>query len=144
MARGYPDYFGRSIWPKYGTGLVYANGFTIDAGDTATPLDLSLPGVLTYFKLVLSDTVAMPDVEVKLYLDEEGVYVLYFNDFVDTHDVLCPRSLMYVVYRDAGPLKVICSNGIEIPFHTSFKIKVTNGGAGGIAGTIIACYYAVT
>lgn len=144
MARGYPDYFGRSIWPKYGTGLVSDLSANILAGSSADVIDLALQGILTYFKVLVSGANQMADVILQLYLDGADICTLYFNDFADAPDVFTPRSLLCVMYRNEGPFKVICVNGVEIPFHTSLKVVVTNDSANVVTYTAICCYYVIT
>lgn len=145
MARGYPDYFGQSIWPKYGTPIVTGgSSVPVAAGTTVTIVDIDSTGVL-FAASILTGTV--------------GDYASsYFSLYVD--DQLFWRCFLYNAFLPPasegmeGVMRVTMENRVakyvhmalsrEIPFKDSVQMKVTNGSASEIGAIPLAVHYIVT
>jgi len=144
MARGYPDYFGQSIWPKYGTAHAISSVMTIGAGTNKKVIDISVQGVLTCFKVYVSGSARMDDVVAFFNVDGVLLDDLYFNKLSLAPTIFNPRSFRYLSYFNGDITEVVFMNGVEIPFHDTFIIQVNNGEAFSIGATVSGIYYVVT
>lgn len=129
MAKGYPDYFGQSIWPKYGTMFIELDSVdTSDASET-TVVEKTGPGVWTSYFGVISSLGAATTFTIRLYVD--GVLLaLYPSASLFT----CgynqgPSQPLHVSLSRESDFLLHLSLSHDIPFQASFKLTIQRGGA---------------
>ncbi len=144
MARGYPDYFGQSIWPKYGTIIVATDTFTIGAMTDDDVISISGMGVFYHFRVYLNCAVAMGSSQLSLRAD--GVTLAFVQPEV------CPyydvpfggRSPLQLSWYEPDETYLVATLGVEVPFHDSFILRVLNAVGSNITGGVRYGYYNVT
>ena len=128
MAKGYPDFFGYSVFPYYGDLLnqdVLVPG--VVALDTATLFEISHKGILFGGYLYLFSTDAPPTDLLVITVDGSVVFSdsclhLYWFGYTDSGSTfVCLRSLNYV------DLHRTLEFNRQISFSTEFKVELTAG-----------------
>ena len=129
MARGYPDYFGTSIWPKYGTPIITEGDETVDGGDDRDVITVSCQGILMWFLAELYNPPnTFPGTGVALTIDGVEIVRLFTTAVYGEGYSFNGRLPMYIRYLNLAAQRAIYENGIEIPFHSGFKISLINSG----------------
>jgi len=123
MAKGYPDYFGTSIWPKYGTMLIGSGALPCNAAVLYDLFSLTGAGVFYFLRLVWDDNALSEAGLIYFIVDGEiilstRVDELYLNGFIGS-----PRQLLKCTNYDAETKKGGVELGFEIPFTNSLKIQ---------------------
>lgn len=143
MAKGYPDYFGQSIWPKFGTMLYASFDDNIAPGARETILDLTIQGQLHWGEIEFSSTSALGE---KFYLtvDDLVEFPIDLDRFLYTGFNGASGIPIQCYYADFTSFIDRLLIAYPIPFHTAMKIEVEN-----TAGAVLACtayfgYYNVT
>jgi len=137
MPRGYPDYFGQSVFPKYGTASLEAAMVNAVADDETELIKIEGKG-RTYGGVVISPD---PDLKttsrVRIYIDDElffnwSIHSLYLHGFTSMTPL--PESIL--CYDPTSPNYAI---GIEkdLTFEQSFALKFDNTAA----AVITIAYY---
>jgi len=145
MAHGYPDYFGQSVWPKYGEPVSTDETFTVTAGTSEDVLDLTCQGVLYFLLIHVWTTAALYNLYVKVTIDGTVLfsypitYPLYTGFFA-------PRIHPVVVtLYDCDDLQAFLSIPCDLPFKRSLKITLDGGlCAVDVEGMIKAMHYIVS
>jgi len=127
MAKGFPDYFGQSIWPKYGTMLTDDELVAgVAPGATATILYVTGQGQLRNASLFINGMGNPASIYILITVDGVLVYanplytIMYY--FGDTpSDVIAQCTLYDIV---AGIYSIVINR--EIPFVSSFKVEILN------------------
>jgi hypothetical protein len=125
MAKGYPDYFGQSIWPKYGTMIGDDNTFH-PIGVAVTNIAARLgQGVLLYFEMYLNDNNYTETARFEIFVD--GISLQYFK----LSDIRTFGGGLFsnapIIWRECNLLTGHHSFELkrEIPYGLSFKIVAT-------------------
>jgi len=129
MARGYPDYFGTSIWPKYGTPVITtADDVIVHGGSTDTMLTISCSGILflAHFYIYCDDLANSH----YLYFYVDGVLVSSkkLDNLTIDSGLNGSADLLNAVYFDNMAHAWVFELAREIPFHDSIVFKVKNAG----------------
>jgi len=128
MAKGYPDYFGQSIWPKYGT--MFRQGVispVIIPGATGDIFSLSRKAI-AYGGVIecLGLNVDVFDIVVRVQIDGSLIIQRTPNNMMDygeTGESLSPVTLS--VYNKTE-LRFSLQVQRDISFMTNFRIYLTN------------------
>lgn len=145
MAKGYPDFFGTSIWPKYGAPIYNATPTYVLA-----PLEvkdvLSILGNGVFFGLHSA-----------VYCDSPflGVVICLFIDGDLMFDFSLPPTYIPAELGSGGPLLTLSVLDIpgmysmfdlvrEVPFRTSIKYTVTGNTLGATRVYANSIHYMVT
>lgn len=119
MAKGFPDYFGQSVWPKYGTIIaVPVNVAVVGAANTVIT-QMTGQGVLTYLDFVVHSLVPADTAEVWVTIDgaifqQDGL--LSFHSW--GHHV-GSRLLIVARYASIADGYYILELSHDVPFRTS-------------------------
>lgn len=143
MAKGYPDYFGQSIWPKYGTMLYDTYDDTVPPGGSDTLIDLIIQGQVAWGSIRLWSAT---ELFVQLWLTVDDMIDLYMDDdyFLLTN---IPGTMGYpylCTYNDSGKAWLNLAQSFPIPFHTNYKMRIKNLGANDIVVFANWGYYDIT
>jgi len=126
MARGYPDYFGYSVFPYYGDLLVQeqlAGG--VLAANTETIFELAHKGVIMGGELYIVGAVDPVNAEINITIDGSGVLSrfivdLYNNNYSENNSYLLNLTRLTYGFSAAS-----LQFGKEISFSTQFLLEVT-------------------
>jgi len=129
MPRGYPDYFGQSIFPKYGE-LIRINTTKIMAGSEVwTVFDIDSKGVLYFLHIESKNVAGYDNLDIELTIDGSVFYnesvtdmYLYQNLFMCSHPLA-------MVYNNEASHYLAIGLTKEVPFGTQIKLIIENGGA---------------
>jgi len=134
MARGYPDYFGQGIFPKYGGARRIAGSKTVNAGNTETLFTVSGKGIIYGGEMFINNTPGHHSDVFTLYVDSVLIYVaqpdvLYANGYLS--GVGIP---VYITKYDrfTGDFYIVVSGGIT--FDEEVKVTLKNNGANSVIG----------
>ena len=144
MARGYPDYFGTSIWPKYGSPLYASYSDVVAAATTVKVLELAVQGVLLYAHVFIEDITDFTKVKVRPLLDSVSGYQLQIAELLSLGFVVGVRNPLVLASYNGNAGSVCLYVPIEIPFHEGFAIEVFNNQATDISVIAQCGYYVVT
>ncbi|MCJ7639024.1 MAG: hypothetical protein MUO70_03935, partial [Euryarchaeota archaeon] len=130
MARGYPDYFGTSIWPKYGT-PIRTGGLVVNvpAGLDVDVIDISANGVFFCAEIRFSTIGDYLASYVRLEIDNQLAWFWLLSNLTLPTSLGGAQELMAITYLDrlSDDLRMTLSR--EIPFRDRVKISVDNGSA---------------
>jgi hypothetical protein len=144
MARGYPDFFGSSIFPGYGVPLsLVSMAIPIAAGATVAVVDLALKGSTGHGFIYLDDLVTIADVTVQATIDGYAHFILGLDNL---YNILAPherQSLVSLTYLNRESQHATLSICPGIPFGQSFKVEITNGLATDITANVELLYFSV-
>ena len=145
MARGYPDYFGQSMWPKYGTPIeVDLLETDIPHGEELDVVSILGQGILFNLKATLVETEASNNAYLDLYVDGtlmatiSQVYSQYDNPMTAIGEVLVP------IYRSINYGELIVGLTREVPFRYTLIVKARNLSRGMLNCSGKVHYYVVT
>lgn len=145
MARGYPDYFGTSIWPKYGT-CVYSEASVISIASKENGVVWSITGSGVLFTLVIriSESIGLAASSVNLYIDNQMVCDYDVNPDINRTSLSGGSRLIaatYVSYIE-GYIELALTR--EVPFHDGASIDISNDGDAAMSVGVDATHYVVT
>ena len=145
MAKGYPDFFGTSIWPKYGT-PVYTNSGLIIVPSLGTVNLISISGNGVLFSLDSYLTAAVDFESSDLFLIVDGAVMV--------RSVLDPEYLQTSLGGASPVLGLVICSGVdhvlewmlsrEVPFHDSVILRLLNASLGNITTSTYTSHYVVT
>lgn len=124
MAKGYPDYFGQSIWPKYGTMLIESDTITtIDNSETDVFVIFGV-GVWTYMMGIIITTLSGGIYVIRGYIDG----VLLF-DIASGNAYTCiynesDGAIIKTMFSDRENDTLYISLNRDIPFHDSVRVTM--------------------
>lgn len=133
MARGYPDYFGQSIWPKYGTMFQdFSGAVTVAKDATETINTITGQGSILCGYVYLLGKAYFPVGIVKLTIDDTEITSLNINSVepnVFNRDYPYPLWFHY-----ADLLSLECSLGVREGVSWRSSIVVTVKNSTGVVG----------
>lgn len=144
MPRGYPDYFGQSIWPKFGT-MMYGDVFeTVDPADSLTVINLSMQGQMYWIYLRLDAPTTPLSFTGKISIDQMIDFPLY-ETHTDRKGVDGETGRIFkCTFDDSNKSQIVLMLSQPIPFHDTFKLTVTNDMAGDLVVYASYGYYIIT
>jgi hypothetical protein len=125
MAKGFPDFFGQSQFPKYGA-LDRTYDFEVVPGDSIyTPINLTGQGVILACTQVIEprSIADLADMYVRFTVDDTGVFTLnpvYLNR---GEYVMGRRNFVHTTVYNVEDLRFAFETMVEIPFNESFSIS---------------------
>ena len=126
MAKGYPDFFGFSMFPYYGQ-LYEEHDNTILAADTTFfPVDLAFKGVCRCGTLRFISTDVLDEYYLRLSVDGELIQRLDMPHDDDEDMSHYPNQPLVVVYRSIEELRVQVRVMDGISFNASLYLEVHN------------------
>lgn len=145
MAKGYPDYFGQSIWPKYGSPIV-SGTVTVECPGSATTTfySISAQGVLFSARIKVYPATWNDATCIRLYVDDALFEVCYFMPSLATIFGGSPGNVLGVIHLDTESKYVEAVLNREVPFHTSFRFDLVNASANIAVVIYRATHYVVT
>jgi hypothetical protein len=147
MSRGYPDFFGQSIWPKYGTPLPKFIADNLNEGDDHKVMSITSQGVLfsLSFKLTLSQLVHTPTIA--LLIDNAQLFLVDAGNYIDMAPFPSDSKLLQLRYFSIDDMIMFFDLQKEIPFRSTAELEIVNtahAGEGAISCAGRAAYYVVT
>jgi len=115
VARGYPDYFGQSIFPKYGGAKEVSGSKTVTANTENTIVEVSGKGVLYSGGLYAQGSDKCKDDRVRIYIDNVSIVTISFTALLTRGLVIVPNDIVTLTYY----------SDIEFKYHVSFLREVT-------------------
>ena len=144
MSKGYPDYFGQSIWPKYG-GMINDNGnFDIIGLDTVVLTSYTGQGVLVFLDFEITDDDLVGSCSFEAHVDGVPIQIQSLNGFRDEGPQVGNRSPLVCRFADKVTGVYILNMGIDVPFRTSFEIQCNVAAGNTVHVSTYVGYYAVT
>ena len=126
MARGYPDYFGYSMFPSYGNLLELEDAFGIIAGATITIMELNHKGMICGGYIRLSGAVPLNNYLIIPYIDGIAHVDFLSNIPFDYGFQLPDGHMFYVSYYNNTDNEIVFSMSPGFPFGVSFAITIEN------------------
>jgi len=145
MAKGYPDFFGTSIWPKYGAPIWTGPGVVnVPMGATVDILDISATGVFFYANILLVSVGDYAFCVTYLFIDDQLVWSWMIDPKNLPTSLGGAQELMAVTYCSTvtGDIYLVLSR--EIPFQHRIRMQVVNGSANDISAIPNTLHYVVT
>lgn len=142
MARGYPDYFGQSAWPKYGKLYVAEWNQSIDSGNDADIVSLSMQGQVVSGNIRVVMAASPIDVLFTLTVDDLVVQ-LSWDRFMYTDMTGRNGYPIELTYAGDDWLWHVYRIGAPVPFRTTFSINLLNQAAASVSIESIVGYYQV-
>lgn len=145
MARGYPDYFGQSIWPKYGTPIYTLDSdHVLPSGEVGTLLSISMPGVLFSLDIGVQALEVMTLSLLTLTIDGQSFAVVGLGNPAYGLPAAAQSPLLYTVIYDHLEYYQRIVLAREVPFHSTVVLQCSNGTASDMSVTTEAVHYVVT
>ena len=142
MARGYPDFFGFSVFPWYGAlSSVLDNTTVIAPGNSATVVDLALKGRSQGGILWLWSTASIDTDRVSIIIDGTEFAVWGFSVWESYHHNANYLPIL-MRYYNLDIFFVSFEFGPDWVFGTQYKVVITNNGTGNL-GVDMRFYYNV-
>jgi len=130
MAKGYPDFFGTSIWPKYGTPTINTGAaIVVHGGNNDTIILITADGVLFQAAFVIVCDDLANSHYLHLYIDGVLVESEKLDQLYLFTSLGGSCGLMNVIHFDRLLYHYRFELAREIPFHDSIEFKVQNSGA---------------
>lgn len=127
MSKGYPDWFGTSIWPKYGTPIqTTVAPVLIQPGISETLISISSQGVLFALEVTIIANVLDTGLTIQLNVDGEAFTYFTVKQLLDGSDGYAGPSIMklkrFALEEGAYYMSLIK----EVPFRNSFILYANN------------------
>lgn len=144
MAKGYPDYFGQSIWPKYGT-PTFTTISQAGIGNTETTiLEITSQGVLRIAHFYGDQADENGSSFLRLYIDGTSVWYASLAQMLTIYGA--PQKGMPFILTSMNYVTGIWAVVLDqdVPFRSGAKVtfRKTSGNAVSIQG--YAAHYVVT
>jgi len=142
MARGYPDFFGFSIFPFYGAIRYTGETLKVLPGGVETEIFTIIgKGRIWGGEWQVIHGTNLPAISLNIYIDEDLAASISCSDSIDKGYAFPVGTLIYGTYYDQ--IKGRRAYGLIVPnqtFGQSWSIKINNGDAAGGSGTCSATY----
>jgi len=145
MPKGYPDYFGQSVWPKYGDLIAAFDAFHVHFNETTIMLAYTGQGVLSYLQIGITD-IAMNDAAlINIEIDGNLLFQQTLMGFrVDgPHSGSVSPLTCYSVNMNPTFNEYKLEIGREMPFLHSIRVIAITGAAAHASYTIRSGIYCV-
>jgi hypothetical protein len=145
MAKGYPDFFGTSIWPKYGTPIYTSSGLmAIGPGLATDVLTLTANGVLFCLYVFVEGVSDLLGTRIALYADG-GEIARSGADIDDRYSILGGTGrVLAPIYSSRLTFVYEVSLSREVPFHNEIVLNVSNLSMDAIDVLAWSTHYIVT
>lgn len=145
MAHGYPDFFGQSIWPKYGGFQNIQGTVTQPFGTHANAIAFSGNGVLSSMNLVIACLADERDHFIRVDIDGFVLNELRVNEFIVAAASNYLHDYFDLDFYDPLTFVACFRMRTPIPFQVSFAIDCWNTNVSGNSVTFSAkgAYYQV-
>ena len=145
MAKGYPDFFGTSIWPKYGAPIrTGAGSVNVPAGTGVDIIDISSTGVFFFANIVLTTVGDYALSHIDLEIDDQLMWSWWIDFDKLPTSLGGAQELMAITYCNKVNSYIYVVLSREIPFQHRIKIQVTNASASDIVTVPRTLHYVVT
>jgi len=142
MGRGYPDFFGFSIYPFYGVLLDEAIDLTPQIlGDRTSLVVITGKGLITALALYCYFDVAGSNPEVDLYVDGDLIFGMNLSGMQQQGFSGGANHLMDLGFYDPDFNYSIVNLSKEVPFGQSFEVKGRDAEALGVKFSGHLWYY---
>ena len=145
MARGYPDYFGQSMWPKYGAPLMdSAEGIGIANLATETLHSIAAQGVLYDLTVQILGGSSIEGAVFYLKIDGEEITRWVASSLYERFYQITGSEVIVVEMIDFETRTMIVRLRRELPFHSSVVLTVYNGTGDTVLVRSYLVYYVVS
>lgn len=145
MAKGYPDYFGQSIWPKYGTPIYTLDSdHIIPSGGAATLLSISVTGILFSIDIGVQALETFTLSLLTLAIDGQMFAVVGLGNPYFGFPAEAQSPLLYTVNYNHLEYYQRIVLAREVPFHETIVLQCSNGTGSDMSVTTEAVHYVVT
>ncbi len=131
MPHGHPDWFGQSVWPKYGEPVDISGTFHLEDGLIHTET-ITGNGILYKLRLCLiKDT----DLSlISIWLTSNDVYLAHAwtSDYWRTSGLLSPIPQLLCEQWNDDDIRAVFCIPTELPFTTSLKINAVCNDGGSV------------
>jgi len=124
MAKGFPDYFGQSIWPKYGTMVADPLNVPVVGIANTVITQRTGQGVLTYFDAVIHSLVPLDTSEIHVDIDGQIFQEDAMESFHSWGHHVGSRLIVVARYASIATGYYILELSHDVPFHTSINIHL--------------------
>lgn len=143
MPRGYPDFFGQSVFPRFGAMYHDQVSATLTGIETETLTDLALKGQI-YTATVYYDTISwsyLSSISTRVWVDGQMVTSWTLNYWRNAEVILGDAFLYRYVAFDKTRDYAVVQIARPIPFEQTFKIEVVGLHASAVAALVGEAYY---
>jgi hypothetical protein len=147
MAHGFPDDFGQSIWPKYGTPLYNSRTANLDPGVSADVLTISGQGLLFMLEARVDCTVHEIIHVLTLQIDSEYMVSTVLGTYLAENIPTPPYSELIMDRYCLDDFKWHFHLRREIPFQNTVILYMKNMNAVGgnsIFASVHSAHYVIT
>ena len=126
MAKGYPDYFGQSVWPKYGEMELSTYNDPVGTLLTIPVVDLTSQAVLHSGYIYIFNVTNPGSVSMEVIVDGKSLGAMDLSFYFRVSGVQGIRMpFIMTEYMSAGSFCIFVV-GVEIPFKSTFQVLVKN------------------
>ena len=128
MARGYPDFFGQLIVPKYGTAYTQVSLVpTVGAATDEDIFSLAYKGRIYGGYFELSRPVGDPFCTLRVLIDGQTVCQLSLVNFMERGFVIPAVSPLFVIFYAPVIARYVFAMTPDMVFEQTFVVNVANG-----------------
>jgi len=146
MARGYPDFFGQLIVPKYGTAYTQAQlALTVLRGENEDIFALAWKGRIYGGYFELSGTYDESLTTIRVIIDGQTVNQLATQDFINRGLVTPAVAVLFCVFYSPVIERYVFALTPDMVFEQTFVVNVANGDAAadiGVVGNLLYTFIA--
>ena len=145
MPRGYPDYFGQSIFPKYGSlKVATGSGISLPNGVEKTVVSISGKGQVYSGFMSISGTVSPVNTSCRVYVDNNLIFAQTIKNMLDHGFTLPDTTLLYVrEYNTTNNYAlIVVMKGIT--FEVNFVLKALATASATLSGSGNIYWYEIT
>lgn len=143
MARGYPDYFGQSIFPRYGDTIPVDYGVTATAHATTQLLSLTDKGFLLSASIEINGLGDNWSDFIKITVDGQDIPHESFSELYEQNIIHENDFIMWLTCYDINTQRYAISIIRNLQFQESLVVSYVNQSANNINVELKAAYYLV-
>ena len=129
MAKGYPDFFGYSMFPYYGTIYVTGTSTAVAAGATFTAISLTMKGYIHGGFLQIEGFDDLTTVFIRVYIDGNMLASRYLSTLIGKYSAPIPDQIMAARRISLEAKEAMIGIQSSLTFRDSFLITVRNDNA---------------
>ena len=143
MAKGYPDYFGQSVFPKYGPMTILSSLVPLIGAGTTTLVTVDGQGNLSYLELNMISAAGLTSAQFAMYIDGSKIQDMNLQFMMDRAIVVGSNQPLVLSYAKLIDYTFQIELSHALPYGLSFKLTVQTGAIENALVSVRAGYHSV-